>query len=214
MGEGIILVGGGGHCKSVVQRMKNMKIPIMGIIDLPERVGSKVLGVEVLGTDADYKKFFDKGCKALVTIGSTGRNDKRAKIYKKLVDLGFELITFISDHAIVSNNVVIGAGTVVLDGAIVNADVTIGENCIINTGSIIEHDCKIGASVHLASGSTICGNVSIDDNAFLGFACSVKNGVKIGKSSVVGGGAVVLDDVPPRMTVAGVPAKIIESTTV
>jgi len=72
----------------------------------------------------------------------------------------------------------------------------IGENCIIRQNVTIGHKNNaypyIGDYVELGAGCIIIGNVEVGDNA------------------VVGAGAVVTKDVPPRTVVAGNPAKVIK----
>ena len=51
--------------------------------------------------------------------------------------------------------------------------------------------------------------IILEDDCWLGAGVIVLPGIKIGKCSIVGSGAVVTKDVPPYTVVAGVPAKII-----
>ena len=50
----IILIGGGGHCKSCIDVIEaEGKYDIAGILDMPEFVGEKILGYSIIGTDDD-----------------------------------------------------------------------------------------------------------------------------------------------------------------
>ena len=49
----LILVGGGGHCKSVIDVAESAGYNIWGIIDMPEDVGNRIFGYKVIGTDDD-----------------------------------------------------------------------------------------------------------------------------------------------------------------
>jgi len=71
----------------------------------------------------------------------------------------------------------------------------------------VDHECEIGAFVHLAPGVALAGRVRVGEGAFLGIGARVIPGRGIGAWAVVGAGAVVLDDVPDGVTVAGVPAR-------
>ncbi len=54
----IILIGGGGHCKSCIDVIESEgKFQIKGIIDLPSELGNKVLGYPVIGNDDDIDSF-------------------------------------------------------------------------------------------------------------------------------------------------------------
>lgn len=53
----LILVGGGGHCKSVIEAAESAGCIIKGILDIPSQVGEKVLGYTIIGTDNDGMYF-------------------------------------------------------------------------------------------------------------------------------------------------------------
>lgn len=202
----LILIGGGGHCRSVLQGMRRMNVPVAGIIDVPEKVGTEVLGISVMGTDSDLSNYIND-YQAMVTVGSTKDNSIRKQLYDRLVSMGFDIASFISDSSKISADVVINRGSVVLDSSLINTGTMVGENCIINTGAIIDHDCKIGDHVHIAPGVVMSGGVQVGDMAFVGVGAVVKDGVKIGNNAVVAAGAVVVSDVPNSVTVMGCPAK-------
>ena len=63
MREKIVLIGGGGHCKSVIDVVEQEnKYEIIGIIDTKENIGKRVLGYQVIGCDDDLSEVF-KICK-------------------------------------------------------------------------------------------------------------------------------------------------------
>ncbi|HIE16406.1 MAG TPA: hypothetical protein EYP69_05735, partial [Bacteroidales bacterium] len=48
----IILIGGSGHCKACIDVIEaENKFQIEGILDLPIKYGSKILGYKVIGND-------------------------------------------------------------------------------------------------------------------------------------------------------------------
>ena len=51
--KNLILVGGGGHCKSVIEAAESAGYNILGVLDTPENVGKQVLAYSVIGTDDD-----------------------------------------------------------------------------------------------------------------------------------------------------------------
>jgi acetyltransferase-like isoleucine patch superfamily enzyme len=59
-------------------------------------------------------------------------------------------------------------------------------------------------------GTAICAPVIIDDDVWIGAHCVILPGVHVGQGAVIGAGAVVTRDVPPRSIVAGVPATVIK----
>jgi len=206
----VIFIGGGGHCKSVLQVAKVLKLNIKEILDIPEKLGQELLGVPIIGKDDDLKKYLDEGCDAIITIGSVKNNDVRKKKYDDLVGMGFKMSTIISDKAIISEDVEVGEGTVILNNAVVNASARIGRNCIINTGCIIEHDCVVEDHCHIAPGSILGGGVIVRELGFVGSGAIVKQGVKIANSSVIGAGSIVLKNTEEYSIYVGNPAVKIE----
>ena len=60
MKKPLILVGGGGHCKSVLEAAESAGYSILGVLDMPEEVGKEILSTEVIGTDEDIPSYVDK----------------------------------------------------------------------------------------------------------------------------------------------------------
>lgn len=200
----ILLVGGGGHCRSVLQGLKRSGVSIVGIIEKANSEKLEVLGVPIIGTDDDLTEIVNKHkCSILITLGSIKNNEFRKNLYNKIKKLNFEFYTYISDKAIIAEDVIIGEGSVVLDGAIINSGTRIGRNCIINSGSIIEHDCIVGDHVHVASGVVMSGVVCLKDLSFVGVGAVIKQNISIGEASIVGAGVTVINDVLDNTTFVG-----------
>lgn len=169
MTKKILLIGGGGHCHSVIDVLEREgRFEIAGIVDLPEQLGKEVLGYKVIATDeqlAELKQDYDY---ALVTLGQIKTSEPRQRIYNQLKQLGYQLPTIISPLAYVSKHAQIGEGTVIMHHALVNANARIGNNCIINTKSLIEHDAVIHDHCHISTAAVINGGVEVKENTFVG----------------------------------------------
>lgn len=174
----LILIGGGGHCKSVIDVAESAGYTILGILDRPEEVGKKVLSYEVIGTDDDMAKYADQA-EFIVTVGQIKSPNLRIKLHEMVVQVGGRLATIISPKAHVSKYAKVGPGTVVMHQAVVNADAKIGKGCIINTFSNIEHDVEIGDYCHVSTGAMVNGGSYIADGTFLGSQSVVNQGVRI-----------------------------------
>lgn len=85
----------------------------------------------------------------------------------------------------------------------VETHIEIGNNCTLTNCAVLTHD----ASMRRHLGQTRIGEVAIRDNCYIGYGAIILPGVTIGPDSIVGAGAVVTRDVPPRTVVAGVPAR-------
>lgn len=203
MSQKFLLIGGGGHCRSVLASLRRAKSDVIGIIDPGLEKGSLIDGVPVLGDDSHAEKFKDQAL-VLITVGSVGSNAVRVKLFQAYRKSGFSFGTLVDPSARVTENVTIGGGTVILASVIVNTGAKIGANCILNTGTIVEHECQVGDHAHIACGAILCGTVRVDMGAFVGAGATVRQGAKVGESAVVGAGSVILKDVPAAATVFGV----------
>lgn len=180
MKEKIVLIGGGGHCHSVIDVIEQEnKYKIIGIVDTKENIGKKVLNYEIIACDDDLETIFLSCKNALITVGQIESNKIRVKIYNKLKEIGFNLPVIISPLAYVSNHSSIEEGTIIMHHALVNANTKIGKNCIINTKALIEHDCIVEDNCHISTASVINGGVTVKENSFLGSNATSKQSIEI-----------------------------------
>lgn len=201
----LILVGGGGHCKSVIEAAESSGREIMGILDLPKYFGNECLGYRVIGTDSDIPLYVDD-CEFIVTLGFITDPGHRIQLHKLIENAGGRLATVIASTANVSRHAFIGAGSVVLHNANINAGARIGKGCIINTGADIEHDVSIGDYCHISTGALVNGDCRIGNATFIGSGSVIANGVSISDNVIVGAGAAVCADITDRGTYVGIPA--------
>ncbi len=193
--EDIILVGFGGHAKSVVDTIeKEGKYHIVGFTDpLPDR---EYKGYHCLGNDDVLEEYFLKGIRyAFVTLGYMGQGKNRDVLYKKLKKIGYRLPVIIDPSAVLAEDIKIGEGTFVGKNAVINAAAIVGKMCIINTGAVVEHENQIGDFTHVSVNGTLCGNVFVSEHCFIGANATVIQNIKIGSCSIVGAGSIVLRDI-------------------
>ncbi len=82
---------------------------------------------------------------------------------------------------------------------------TLGHDNWIMAYCHIAHDCHVGDHTVFANNATLAGHVTIGDHAVLGGFTGVHQFVKIGAHVMAGVSSVVLQDIPPYVTVAGNP---------
>ena len=188
----IILIGGGGHCKSVIDVIEQEgKYEIAGIIDKTKFLDSKILGYPVIGNDSDLESLASKYKNALVTVVQIKSALARIKLYDLAIKAGFTLPSIISPSAYISKHSKIGNGTVIMGNVIVNANVSIGDNCIINSKALIEHDCIISNHCHISTNAIINGGVKIGSKCFIGSNATTKDNTIIDENSFVKAGSIV-----------------------
>ena len=201
----LILVGGGGHCKSVIDVAESSGWTILGILDTAENVGKSVLGYSIIGTDEQIPEFVHKA-HFLVTVGQIKNPELRIKLHEKILSSNGKLAIITASNAHISKYSNIGAGTVIMHKAVVNAGAKIGLGCIINTMANIEHDAEIGDYTHISTGAMINGDCIVGKGSFVGSGVVVANGVSIAEHCVIAAGAVVRRNITENGVYAGNPA--------
>ncbi len=207
MNKPLIFVGGGGHCKSVMEAAESAGYSILGVLDMRKNVGKGILSTKVIGTDDDIPQYIEKAV-FVVTVGFIKNPEIRIKLYNKVKEAGGKLATIIASTAYVSKYAEIGEGTVVLHQAFVNAGAKVGRNVILNTATNIEHDAVIGNHCHISTGTMVNGECKIGDNTFIGSGTIICNGLTICPDVVLGAGCVVTNDIIASGTYIGIPAKL------
>ena len=204
--KNLILVGGGGHCKSVIEVAESVGYEIKGILDMPDEVGKEVLpGHKVIGTDNEIPQYVEE-CDFIITVGFIKNPALRIKLYNKVMAAGGRLATIIASTAHVSKYAELGEGTVIMHHAFVNAGAKIGDNCIINTFVNIEHDAEVGNQCHISTGTMVNGECKIGENSFIGSQSVCANCIEIASDIIVGAGSVVRKSIRVKGIYAGNPA--------
>jgi len=188
----VILIGGGGHCKSVIDVIEQTGVfEIIGITDLQEKIESTLLGYPILGTDEIIKNLQSNIDAIHITVGMVSISGKRELIFNEFKNSGFKFPIIQSPLAYVSKYAKIGAGTIIMHHAIVNAGAIVGENCIINTKSLIEHDAVIGDHCHIATGAIINGGVIVGKGSFIGSGSVSKQNSVIPENSFIKANSII-----------------------
>lgn len=204
MKEKLIIIGAGGHAKSVFDSVDQEKYQILGFLD--DNKSGTHMGFPILGQKPEDVSEY-RSCKYIVAIGDIA---PRKHWFERLLQYGLDVVNVIDKTAIVSPSARLGRGNFIGKYAIINADAVIGDNNVINTRALVEHECVVGNHTHLSTNSVINGNVIVEDGVFLG-SCAVCIGqLTVGKNTIVGAGSVIIRDVEPDVTVVGVPGKIVK----
>lgn len=199
----VVIVSADKEIIELVNEFKNLNI--IGLLEL--KLDVETLGLPVLGTDDKWFEIISKypNLKVVIAVDSTSVKERLAYHY------GIEsLLTIISKDAYISSSAIIGHGCLIQRGVKIMSDTRIGTACKINVNTTIHHDTVVGDFCTLAPGSQLLGRVTVEDKVFIGAGAIILPRVKVGTEVIVGAGAVVVSDVPPRITVAGVPARVLK----
>jgi sugar O-acyltransferase (sialic acid O-acetyltransferase NeuD family) len=186
----LILIGGGGHCKSCIDVIEQTgQYEIIGILD-KQRLWQFVLGYKIIGTDDCIESLVTDGYQFLVTIGQIKSPKLKESLFNKLKICNANIATIISPRAYVSKYARVDEGTIIMHDVLVNANAQIGKNCIINTKALIEHDAIIGDHCHISTAAIINGGTEIKHGSFFGSNATSKDNVTSPEVDFIKAGAV------------------------
>lgn len=143
-------------------------------------------------------------------------NDRRNSAVP-LLDMK-EIPARIEPGALIREHVTIGKNAVIMMGAVINIGAVIGEGTMIDMGAVLGGRATVGKNCHVGAGAVLAGVIEpasatpviVEDNVLIGANAVLIEGVHVGQGAVVAAGAVVVEDVPENMVVAGCPARIIK----
>ena len=172
----------------------------------------RVFGNIVYGDWKDIKPVLDSYPELDYVIENDCRNSA-----VPLLDLK-DIQARIEPGAIIRDQVEIGNNAVIMMGAIINIGAVIGDNTMIDMGAVLGGRATVGKNCHIGAGAVLAGVVEpasatpviVEDDVLIGANAVVIEGVHIGKGSEVAAGAVVIEDVPENVVVAGTPARVIK----
>lgn len=206
MKQPLVIVGGGGHAKVVIDLLIKQRQPIIGFTD-PDQQKKDIFGIPYLGDDNVIATYDPKDIGLVNGLGTIAINAQRIKLYEQFKALGYCFKEIVHESSIIGRGVVVSKGAQVMAGVVIQSGCRIGPNAIVNTGAAVDHDCVIEAHVHVAPGSVLCGDVIVNKGAHIGAGSCIVQGVEIGEYSIVGAGAVVTRNVESGAVVTGIPAK-------
>ncbi|MGD8203034.1 acetyltransferase [Pantoea sp. FN0305] len=196
MNKKVVIIGAGGHAAAIFDILQCLNVTVTALISPEKSLRFCFKGMQCWDDNYFVKNCHPKEYSLINGIGSIPGVNLRKNIYEKYRELGFDFISVVSPHAIVSPYAFIEDGAQILHNVIIQNGALIKSNAIINTGSIIEHDCIIGAHSHIAPGVVLSGSTILDDGVHIGTGACIIQGIKVGKNAILGAGAVLTKDLP------------------
>ena len=211
--KNIIIFGSGNTSRVVIDiAKKENKYKIVGLIDNFNEKGIKLLGYEVIGDESNLNKLI-KNYKVYGGLVAVGDNYLRFKIVQNIKELcpNFNFVKAVHPSSIISSDVMIGDGSIIVGGVIINSNANIGNHCFLNTNSSIDHGSIMEDFSSIAPGVAIGGDVIIHTFSAISLGANVINRIRIGEHSVIGAGSTVLNDIPSFVVAYGTPCKVVRS---
>lgn len=193
----MLVLGNGGHCRSVLDVIKNSYgYNVKKIID-----DTRVM-------DEEAVEFFlnESNC-AVLAIGQIEDPSPRMVAVSKFDrdDLWWPVV--VARTAVVSETAEIKKGTVVMNNAVVNPYARIEKFCIINTAAVVEHDAQVGCFSHISTGAVVNGGAKVGCMCFVGSNSVIFQGASICDNCVIGAGSVVTGSIEEPGKYFGNPAR-------
>ena len=190
-----VVIFGSGNAAIVLlnEILKLSNFNVIGFADSKHKKGKIIIKINnkkysIIGSIEEFAKKRD-----LSGIVGVGSNYRRMEIVNKInkINKSFKWEKVISRNAIVEKKLLIGEGSVILSGAFINFGTKIGKHCRINSSSSIDHDNFFDDFSSCGPGVITGGNVTVGNKSFIGIGSVVKQKVKIGKNTVIGGNSFV-----------------------
>ena len=216
MSKKIVIIGGFGNGTVVSSAVEDImresqEWELLGFLNDQMKAGEELNGFPVLGTVDEAPRFNSKDCYFIYTLVNVKQAYERIQRLHSLGISNEKFATLKHPTAVISRNVRLGYGVVLMPGVIISPDVTIGNHTQLYANSFVGHDTTVGNHCFVANNASIGGRVTAEEGVHIGSNCSIRERVTLGKWSLVGLGSVVLKDVEPFTIVAGNPAQVIGS---
>lgn len=218
MSKKVVIIGGRGNGTVVSSTVEDImrdsqEWELLGFLNDEIKSGEELGGFTVLGTVDEAPRFNKKDCYFIYALVTVKQAYERIQKLHRLGIPDEKFATLKHPTAVISRNVTLGYGVVLMPGVIVSPDVTIGNHTQLYANSFVGHDTTVGDYCFVANNASVGGRVVVQDGVHIGSNCSIIERVTLGKWAVVGLGSVVLKDVEPLTTVVGNPAGTIGSVS-
>ena len=210
--QDIVIIGAGGfgrEVKTIIDAVNKVKkiYNFIGYYDDGIEKGTIINNFPVLGNLQDLNAT-DKEISVLLGIGDP---TTKSKIIAKLSSDKINFPTLIHPSVQISEDeVIISKGCIICGGTIITCNIVIGSFVTLNLMCTIGHDTIIDDFSSFMPSVNISGEVHIQEKVYVGTGAKIINQLTIGKSTIVGAGAVVSKSLPDYCTAVGIPAKPIK----
>jgi sugar O-acyltransferase (sialic acid O-acetyltransferase NeuD family) len=206
----VLLVAASGLAREVIA-MRPLGARFVGVLDDNPRLrGTNLYGVPVVGGLERATDF--PGAQLTVCAG---KGSARRGLVRRLAEFGIgerDYVSLLARDAHVPAGCAIRSGSIVLPRSVLTASVTVGHHVVVMPNVTLTHDDVIEDFATICAGVALGGSVHVGEAAYLGMNSSVRERITVGAEATLGMGGVLIRDLPPGQTWAGVPAKPVPSS--
>ena len=158
----------------------------------------KLFGLPIAAFEDIEAAYPPQDYRMLVAISYTGWNSLRAEKYHEAKEKGYHLINYVSSKAIIGPESVVGDNCLIFQNSICEPFSRIGNNVVVRVGCSIGHHSVIKDHCFLASHAVVLGHATVEAYSFLGANSTIRNDTVVAERSIVGAGALIMEDTQER----------------
>jgi len=143
-------------------------------------------------------------CEAVI---AQGEPYFRYALSEKIEKSGYNLAKLIHPDIFISDDTVVGKGSIISYGCFISCDVTIGKSVMIQPLSNIGHDTVIDDYSMISAYVNISGHCHIGERTYISPSVPIIDNISVGKDTIIGTGSVVFRDLPDNVVALGNPAR-------
>jgi sugar O-acyltransferase (sialic acid O-acetyltransferase NeuD family) len=168
------------------------------VVDAAFRTAETFLDLPLVDVERAAAEYPPSQCGMFVALSYARMNALRAEKYALAKGLGYQLASYVSSRCTNLADAAVGDNCFILEDNTIQPFVRIGSNVTLWSGNHIGHDSVIEDHVFISSHVVVSGHVRVGEYSFLGVNATLRNGITIGAHSLIGAGAVIMEDTAPH----------------
>jgi sugar O-acyltransferase (sialic acid O-acetyltransferase NeuD family) len=204
--EGLLILGCGGHARSVADVALAIGYRRLLFIDDNARPGEQILGHPV---QCELPRALPDSWGWIAAAGDNRVRQEQSEAIGEGPWPADAMASVIAPSATIGAGAILGAGAFVGHHAHIGPMARLGTGVIVNTSAIVEHDCMIADYAHVSVHATVAGKSRVGCRTFICTGSTVIDGICIGDDIILGAGAVAVVSLDRAATYVGVPARML-----
>jgi UDP-N-acetylbacillosamine N-acetyltransferase len=200
--RGLVILGFGGHARSVADVALDLGIPNLVFVEESALAGESFLGFPIL---TEMPKPLPEGWEVFPAAGD---NTWRQRQIESAAALSLPMACLVSRDAYVGKGATIQPASFVAHHAHIGPMAAIGRGTILTTAAVVDHDSYIGDFTHISVNTTIAGRCRVGDLVFVGAGATVIDLIRIVDRVTIGAGSTVINDITEPGVYVGSPARL------
>lgn len=188
----LIVVGTSKFSRMLKEYINDLGIEVIAYaVDREFIKSNEIDGIPVIAIDALNETYSPKDVQLVLGIGYTQLGNLKREIFERCKKMNYHFFNYVHPTAVIDKTVEIGEGNLIFENVVIQKHAKMGSGNLLFSNAVIMHDNQIGSFVTFGAGSVSNGFVEVQDCCFIGANATIRDGVTIGKNTLVGAGAYV-----------------------